>query len=109
MYSINDVSRIMNRGYELTELDEVLYDKFGLTVHDVSKDGLIGYTYEFRSSYSGEYYIHSDGNMYEETTYINNEDNKDFEYDDVPEEYIPYFKQKIEEMFKIGYWEESNE
>lgn len=116
MYNKNDVLNLIHSDYELTELDERIYNELGLTVHSAHAPknypdgartiGSITYTRNFGSVYNGTYCIDGDGHMYMEDIHFDRwGDSKEIDEYELPERMRPLFELKYEEL-KNGYWKE---
>jgi hypothetical protein len=103
MYRKEDVFNLnYNDRYELTELDKKIYEETGYVIHQVD------YVFEYKQHFGTVYGqtvidIHKDGSITGERWFFTNDDNKDFEYVELPENLIELARQKYEELIN-GYW-----
>ena len=107
MYKKEEVFNIRNNDkYELTELDERIYNETGYVIHQVD------YAFEYKQ-YFGSVYgqtiacIGKDGFISGQEWTITNDDNKDYEIVELPEKLMKLLKLKYEELMN-GYWKENS-
>ena len=105
MYRKEDVFNIRNNDkYNLTSLDEQIYNETGYVIHQV--DCIFEYKQHFGSVYGQTVLtIHEDGNIQSENWFINNDGNSDFEIVSTSDKLMQLAKMKYEELMN-GYWKE---
>lgn len=105
MYDKSDVFNIRNSDYELTEMDERIYNETGFVLHQVDSH-LVVYKPRFGSSYNViNIYIPRSGEIYAGVWSFGGPegDDKEFEEEPVPDNLVDLMKLKYKEMLE-GYW-----
>lgn len=105
MYDKSDVFNIHNSDYELTEMDERIYNETGFVLHQVDSH-LVVYKPRFGSSYNViNIYIPRSGEIYAGVWLFGGPegDDKEFEEEPVPDNLVDLMKLKYKEMLE-GYW-----
>lgn len=105
MYKREDVFNLTyNDKYELTELDERIYNETGWVIHQVD------YVFEYKQHFGTVYNqlvlcINKNGNITTERWFITKNDDKDFEILETPENLLELAKLKYQELMET-YWKE---
>ena len=105
MYKKEEVFNIRdNDKYNLTELDERIYNETRYVIHQV--DYVFEYKQEFGSVYGQTVVgIETDGSIFAAKWFIDKYDNSDYELVEVPEKLKELLKLKYQELIN-GYWKE---
>lgn len=103
MYTIKDVFNSRNTNYEITAMDERIYNETGWVIHQVDKR-VIEYKPRFGSVY-GETTVDicKDGRITAVYNFRTKDDDYDFEIVEIPECLKELVKLKYKEMIN-GYW-----
>lgn len=106
MYKREDVTNLrFNAKYELTELDERIYNETGYVIHSVD------YVFEYKQHFGTVFgqttlCIHKDGTITSEVWFFDNNGEKDFEIVETPEKLMELAKLKYQELLNT-YWKNS--
>jgi len=104
MYTKEDVFNIRNSSYELTELDERIYNETGYVLHSVGN--IVEYASRFGTTYNQPTLcIHRNGKIETVYWYFTNDDNKDFKILPTPENLKKLAELKYKELLKT-YWKD---
>ena len=103
MYHKSDVFNLNSSDYELTPMDEKIFNVLGLVLHQADKDEII-YKEYFGSILNQRLCSsHRDGRIEGYRWFLTNSDDKDCEDLELSDNEMELMKQKYDELLK-GYW-----
>jgi hypothetical protein len=104
MYKKEEVFNLRNKNYELTEMDERIYNETGYVLHQIV--GAFVYKQGFGTIYNKILVsISRSGNITASRWFLTSDGDADFEMLPVPTNILELAKLKYEEL-KNGYWKE---